>query len=210
MKKMKIMATILAGVMALGMTACGTKPTETTVAPTSEVTTESTTEATPVETTEATTVETTTEATAPEFAPEEYAFVMKSDGVEASDFTFVDASYTTKEDGSLAFPTFTAGQNIVISFKCDKEFKFGEVTRAPEQMDSPDYEVVYIAKTNKVDGVSSSTIAECLTYVDGTYTLTIPAEYAVAGNVFSIRLSTASWLDDPYTGEEISFYVRCA
>ena len=210
MKKMKIMATVLAGVMALGMTACGTKPTETTVTPTSEVTTESTTEATPVETTEATTVETTAESTAPEFAPEEYAFVMKSDGVEVSDFTFVDASYTTKEDGSLAFPTFTAGQNIVISFKCDKEFKFGEITRTPEQMDSPDFEVVYIAKTNKVDGVSSSTIADCLTYVDGTYTLTIPAEYAVAGNVFSIRLSTASWMDEPYTGEEISFYVRCA
>lgn len=210
MKKMKIMTTILAGVMALGMTACGSKPTETTATPTEPSVVESTTEATTSETTEATTVETTAESTAPEYTPEEYAFVMKSEGVDASEFTFVDASYTTKEDGSLAFPTFTAGQNIVISFKCDKEFKFGEVTRAPEQMDSPDFEVVYIAKTNKVDGVSSSTIAECLTYVDGTYTLTIPAEYAVAGNVFSIRLSTASWLDDPYTGEEISFYVRCA
>ena len=54
--KKTLIATLMVGTMVLGMTACGTKPTETTVAPTSETTVE-TTEATPAETTAETTSE---------------------------------------------------------------------------------------------------------------------------------------------------------
>ena len=53
--KKTLIATLMVGAMVLGMTACGTKPTETTVAPTSETTVETTAETTPAETTAETT-----------------------------------------------------------------------------------------------------------------------------------------------------------
>ena len=68
------MATILAGVMALGMTACGSKPTETTATPTEPSTVESTTEATTSET-----IEETTKANA--FTPEQALGLIPNTGI---------------------------------------------------------------------------------------------------------------------------------
>ena len=200
MKKMKIMATVLAGVMALGMTACGTKPTETTVAPTSEVTTESTTEATPVETTEATTVETTAETSAPaqQFSPEQHGDVI-CQGVEASEFNFGSATFDTYEWEGVTYadyPNYEAGKDIVVKFKCDADLTVDYVAKVIEggdimQKDNPDN-----------DEATTITPDTTLTQADGVYTLTISANQVTANNVYYVVLKDAN-------NNRVSFEVRC-
>ena len=200
MKKMKIMATVLAGVMALGMTACGTKPTETTVAPTAEFTTESSTEATPVETTEATTVATTTESTAPaqQFSPEQHGDVI-CQGVEASEFDFGPATFDTYEWEGVTYadyPNYEAGKDIVVKFKCDSELTIDYVAKVVEggdimQKDNPDN-----------DEATTITPDTTLTQADGVYTLTISANQVTANNVYYVVLKDAN-------NNRVSFEVRC-
>lgn len=197
MKKMKIMATVLAGVMALGMTACGTKPTETTVAPTSEVTTESTTEATPVETTEATTVETTAETSAPaqQFSPEQCLGLTPEAG-----FTDIDlggATIETKDyngvEAPLA-PNYVAGQDIVITFKSDADLT---ITRAFKY--APDVNIQDgILQWEMMDGrditIDMAKIVSdvTLTQTDGVYTLTIPAGVVTSDYMFYVEFSNGA------------------
>lgn len=200
MKKLKIMTTVLAGVMALGMTACGTKPTETTVAPTSEVTTESTTEATPVETTEATTVETTAETSAPaqQFSPEQHGDVI-CDGVEASEFNFGPATFDTYEWEGVTYadsPNYEAGKDIVVTFKCDADLTVDYVAKVIEggditQKDNPDN-----------DEATTITPDTTLTQADGVYTLTISANQVTANNFYYVLLKDAN-------NNIVSFEVRC-
>jgi len=135
--KKTLIATLMVGAMVLGMTACGTKPTETTVAPTSETTVE-TTEATPAETTP---VETTAETTSEE--PEATYIVdgmsipvpktpkfsylngssVKDMPASFSNFSFenvrivVNPDFTSFENGDMPYYTVaSANSEVTISF----------------------------------------------------------------------------------------------
>lgn len=200
MKKMKIMTTVLAGVMALGMTACGTKPTETTATPTELSVVESTTEATTSETTEATTVETTAETSAPaqQFSPEQHGDVI-CQGVEASEFNFGTATFDTYEWEGITyaeFPNYEAGKDIVVNFKCDADLTIEYVAKVVEggdirQKDNPDN-----------DEATTITSDTTLTQADGVYTLTISANQVTANNVYYVVLKDAN-------DNRVSFEVCC-
>lgn len=200
MKKMKIMTTVLAGVMTLGMTACGTKPTETTATPTELSVVESTTEATTSETTEATTVETTAETSAPaqQFSPEQHGDVI-CQGVEASEFNFGPATFDTYEWEGVTYadyPNYEAGKDIVVTFKCDTDLTIEYVAKVVEggdirQKDNPDN-----------DEATTITSDTTLTQADGVYTLTISANRVTANNVYYVVLKDAN-------DNRVSFEVRC-
>ena len=197
-RKMKktIMATLMAGTMVLGMTACGTKPTETTVAPTSETTVE-TTEATPAETT---TVETTAETTSEE--PEatyivdgmsipvpktpEFSYLngssVRNFPASFSNFKFenvrivVNPDFTSFESGDMPYYTVaSANSEVTISF--DYTGANGELS---------------INKIfNKLDGVD---ITEAVFNAeDNHYTVTIPASaLATVGNDICVRINVGN------------------
>jgi len=197
MKKMKIMATILAGVMALGMTACGSKPTETTTAPTEPSTVESTTEATTSETTVETTetTEATTEANA--FTPEQALGLPPNTGI--TEINIGDATIETQDFDGVEWPmapNFVAGQDIVITFKSDADLK---LTRAFKY--SPDIGMsidIAIIKWETFDGRDvtfdmSKIIDNCtLTNADGVYTFTIPAEFVTSNYYFYVEFDNGA------------------
>ena len=117
-RKMKktIIATLMAGTLVLGMTACGTKPTETTVAPTTTTTVEETTVETTAETTPAeTTVETTAETTAQPPMPADIADMSEEEVVER----LVAASASKTEEEFLAnfSNSYTKGDDGVCTFE---------------------------------------------------------------------------------------------
>ena len=190
MKKMKIMATILAGVMALGMTACGSKPTETTTAPTEPSTVESTTEATTSETTEE-----TTKANA--FTPEQALGLPPNTGI--TEINIGDATIETQDFDGVEWPmapNFVAGQDIVITFKSDADLK---LTRAFKY--SPDIGIsidIAIIKWETTDGRDitfdmSKIIDNCtLTNADGVYTFTIPAEFVTSNYYFYVEFDNGA------------------
>ena len=194
MKKMKIMATILAGVMALGMTACGSKPTETTVTSTEPSTVESTTEATTSETTVETT-EATTEANA--FTPEQALGLPPNTRI--TEINIGDATIETQNFDGVEYPmapNFVAGQDIVITFKSDADLK---LTRAFKY--SPDIGISIsdaILMWDTTDGRDitfdmSKIIDNCtLTNADGIYTLTIPAEFVTSNYYFYVEFDNGA------------------
>ena len=194
MKKMKIMATILAGVMALGMTACGSKPTETTVTSTEPSTVESTTEATTSETTVETT-EATTEANA--FTPEQALGLPPNTRI--TEINIGDVTIETQNFDGVEYPmapNFVAGQDIVITFKSDADLK---LTRAFKY--SPDIGISIsdaILMWDTTDGRDitfdmSKIIDNCtLTNADGIYTLTIPAEFVTSNYYFYVEFDNGA------------------
>ena len=191
---MKIMATILAGVMALGMTACGSKPTETTVTSTEPSTVESTTEATTSETTVETT-EATTEANA--FTPEQALGLPPNTRI--TEINIGDATIETQNFDGVEYPmapNFVAGQDIVITFKSDADLK---LTRAFKY--SPDIGISIsdaILMWDTTDGRDitfdmSKIIDNCtLTNADGIYTLTIPAEFVTSNYYFYVEFDNGA------------------
>lgn len=198
MKKMKIMATVLAGVMTLGMTACGSKPTETTATPTEPSVVESTTEATTSETTEATTVETTeATTTANAFTPEQALGLPPNTGI--SEINIGDATIETQDFDGVEYPmapNFVAGQDIVITFKSDADLK---ITRAFKY--SPDIGMSIsdaIIMWDTYDGRNitfdmSKIIDNCtLTNADGVYTFTIPAEFVTSNYYFYVEFDNGA------------------
>lgn len=198
-RKMKktIMATLMAGSMVLGMTACGTKPTETTVAPTSETTVETTAETTPAETTTAeTTAETTSEEPEATYIVDgmsipvpktpEFSYLNGSSvsnfPASFSNFKFenvrivVNPDFTSFESGDMPYYTVaSANSEVTISF--DYTGANGELS---------------INKIfNKLDGVD---ITEAVFNAeDNHYTVTIPASaLATVGNDICVRINVGN------------------
>lgn len=199
--KKTIIATLMAGTMVLGMTACGTKPTETTVAPTSETTVE-TTEATPAETTpaETTPVETPAETTSEE--PEatyvvdgmsipvpktpEFSYLdgttVKSIPTSFSNFKFenvrivVNPDFTSFESGDMPYYTVaSANSEVTISF--DYTGANGELS------------------INKIFNIlDGADITEAVFNAEGNhYTVTIPASaLTTVGNSISVRINVGN------------------
>ena len=189
--KKTLIATLMVGTMVLGMTACGTKPTETTVAPTSETTVE-TTEATPAETTAETTSE-EPEATyivdgmsIPVPKTPEFSYLNGSSvsylPASFSNFSFenvrvvVNPDFTSFENGDMPYYTVvSANSEVTISF--DYTGANGELS---------------INKIfNTLDGVE---ITEAVFNAeDNHYTVTIPASaLATVGKDICIRINVGN------------------
>ncbi|MBR5181005.1 MAG: hypothetical protein IKW88_01980 [Clostridiales bacterium] len=178
----------------------------------------STQEAAPVATTVATTAakakETMiTETTAPGDKPEDYADVTCINERDrktlfATDFDFGKASLVKDNNGVRSYPNYPAGQDMVITFKSNRKFEWGEIVRSALYPQVDEHKDVYIANVEQNEKGSSSNILQFLTYKDGTYTLTIPAKYAEQDNIFSICLTTKSWYEESKM-DQLYFYVCC-
>lgn len=154
--------------------------------------------------------ETTTVITPTLPKPQDIAYIrlFNSNGTDepvATDFYFGNPEVAFDEGGSAKLLNYPAGQDIVITFKSDRKFDWGEIVRSESDTSKPHY----IAQVKGKDKKYSSNIRQFLTNKDGVYTLTIPAKYVELGYVFSIRLSTKRWIDTNEQGDEISFQVRC-
>jgi len=176
--KKSVLATIMAGTMVLGMTACGTKPTETTAEPTTTTTAQETTA-------ETTTAETTEETTAAQ--PERPALAFAGPdrnmvtNIQVTNITHreVDGKEYFGDDPAfegLTVPVYEAkaDQDIVITFDCNESLVLRQVDNS------------YSDKVK--DG--------CTLAKDGnTYTLTILANTFSAGDTCIIMLQTedAEW-----------------
>ena len=193
MKKMKIMATILAGVMALGMTACGSKPTETTTAPTEPSTVESTTEATTSETT----VETTETTEANAFTPEQALGLPPNTGI--TEINIGDATIETQDFDGVEWPmspNFAAGQDIVITFKSDADLKLTRAFKYSPDIGLPISDAILMWDTTDGRDITfdmSKIIDNCtLTNADGVYTFTIPAEFVTSNYYFYVEFDNGA------------------
>ena len=192
------------------LTACSSGQNAATSATNNETAAVATTEATTT-TTEATT--TTAETTLPD-TPEVFADVACFTGdykeaLFATEFDFGTAVLYKDTNGVRAYPNYPAGQDIKLSFKCDKKLKWGEITRSPYFSKSQDSKEVSIAKIDYGDKGYTTNISKFLKYKDGIYTLTIPAKYAVQDNEFRIVLATDPEFSD-YDGKDwLTFYVCC-
>lgn len=167
--KKTIIATLMAGTMVLGMTACGTKLTETTVAPTTTTTVEETT------------VETTAETTP---AQSETPAISFSGGtglitnVQATNITYEEVDmgeyYGDPSLAGMTAPVYRAqaNQDIVITFMSNEAFTLWTV-----------------------DTTQSCKVKDgCTLTKDGnTYTLTIPANTFSAGNICFIMIKTEDY-----------------
>ena len=121
----------------------------------------------------------------PTFTIEQHAGV--SNEVEATDLTFVNAKIEVENDGHTFYPsvpTYTAGQDMVITFKCDKELTLSVLMKVNEN--------------GNVD-IKDPNFVTC---ASGTYTVTIPAKYAQSEDFFSFCFESAD-------GKELYFYFVC-
>ena len=189
--KKTLIATLMVGAMVLGMTACGTKPTETTVAPTSETTVE-TTVATPAETT----VETTSEEPEATYIVDgmsipvpktpKFSYLngssVKDMPASFSNFSFenvrivVNPDFTSFENGDMPYYTVaSANSEVTISF--DYTGADGElsVNKLFSKLDRADItEAVFNAEENH-------------------YTITIPASaLTTVGDDICIRINVGN------------------
>ena len=217
----------MAGAMVMALTACGAKTDETTV--------ETPREAPP---TEETTTETTTEATTEEsvvtFTPEEHAQLVmftkdNSDSDFATDFDFGNASYEVFNFDGFdwpGYPNYPVGEDIVITFKSDKDLKWGSIIKYGPDVDlsidifREDADITYLAydkaahNANTDEWTYTTNINEFVTCSDGVYTLTIPAEYVESEYAYKITLATdqASGWSDPDVDQtpeySLEFHVR--
>ena len=121
----------------------------------------------------------------PTFTIEQHAGV--SNEVEATDLTFVNAKIEVENDEHTFYPgvpTYTAGQDMVITFKCDKELTLSVLMKVNEN--------------GNVD-IKDPNFVTC---ASGTYTVTIPARYAQSKDLFSFCFESAD-------GKELYFYFIC-
>ena len=177
--KNKVLAVLLASTVL--MSACNAAE-ETTAASTSE---ETTTEATTTTTTEETTTETTYV-----FTNDDYASVVVYAGV-ASDFDWGSNAKlgvdSVEEFDSMTFmlPTYPAGEDIVITFKSDKDlglevFKGNREAAEEKNPFSMQLEIYHSDNVEKItDGCT-------VTNDNGSYSLTIPAKYVEDGYFYQI------------------------
>lgn len=177
--KSKGLAVLLASTVL--MTACNAAE-ETTVASTSE---ETTTEATTTTTTEETTTETTYV-----FTNDDYASVVVFSGI-ATGFDWGSNAKlgieTEEEFDSMTFmlPTYPANEDIVITFKSDKELGFGvfKGNREAAEEKNPFSMQLEIYHSDNVEKITDG----CpVTNDNGSYSLTIPAKYVEDGYFYQI------------------------
>ena len=174
-----------------------------------------TTTATTIATTEATAA-TSAETTADPDKPEEYAnisFYNKDTpkAAIATDFDFVDAALYKDVNGVFYYPNYQAGKDIVVTFKCDKDLKYGDIYQWPKEGEESGFDIADSSSTPN----DEKSILKFLTNNDGIYTLKIPAKYAVPDTGFTIELYT----DYPITqyddfnetvlGYGMTFLIRC-
>lgn len=226
----KILATVITGSMLLALTACASTPEATT-----EVTTTTTTTTAESETTTTTTTSETTTETTFDFPLEEYSRV-NIDAVGgiapsdlASDFDYgSNAIYEVwfDENAKIGYPcapNYPAGEDIVIKFKSKEDyFDFGSIIKCDPEIDRVmadfDENTIYIAAIQSEHNANtdkwkySSNIKDFLKYDNGTYTLTIPAEYVETSYSFYIRLSNEPYGftgGDTEKGSMVDITVRC-
>lgn len=121
----------------------------------------------------------------PTFTIEQHAGV--SNEVEATDLTFVNAKIEVSNNSHTYFavpPTYPAGQDMVITFKCDKELTLSVLMKVDE---------------NGYVDIKDPNFVTC---ASGTYTVTIPAKYAQSEYIFSVCFESAD-------GKELYFYIVC-
>ena len=189
--KKTLIATLMVGTMVLGMTACGTKPTETTVAPTSETT---------VETTEATPAETTAETTSEE--PEATYIVdgMSIPVPKTPEFSYLNGSSVSHLPASFSNFSFENVRTVVnpdfTSFESGDRPYYTVVSANSEVTISFDYtgangELSINKIFNKLDGVD---ITEAVFNAEENhYTLTIPASALnTVGKDICIRINVGN------------------
>lgn len=225
----RITAAFMAGAMVLGLTACGAKETDPMDTFAENTIAETITEAT---TTEAT----TEESVVPTFMPEQHAQLHcwdkdRNEADFASDFDFgSNASYEFFNFDGVdwpMYPNYPAGEDIVITFKSDKDFKFGQILKFGSGVDlsidifREDADIIYIASDHASHEATTdewtytTNINEFVTCSDGVYTITIPADYVTPEYDFYIKLATVQttgWYsseEDVDFGDGIEFYVRC-
>ena len=199
--KKTIIATILTGAMVLGMTACGTNPTETTATPTEPTTVESTTEATTSETT-AETTETTQETTkettkAIAFTPEQALGLNPDTGI--TEINIGDATIETQNFDGVEYPmapNYVEGQDIVITFKCDADLKLTRAFKYSPDIGFPIDEAILMWEITDGRDITfdmSKIIDNCtLTNADGVYTFTIPAEFVNSNYYFYVEFDNGA------------------
>lgn len=174
----KIIASVMASIMVIGMTACNTpEPAETTAETTTEIT-EPTTEVT-----ETTTAETTTEVseTIPSLSPDEYGTGFLG---EATDFDWGNASLGVVTYDGMTYPdapTYPAGENIDFSFKSNNEYTLFSVVKFKEELfDTVDGSV--IANAIAIDGIDGDVKDDCsFNVTDGSYELSLNADVVESG-----------------------------
>lgn len=195
MRKFRMLtATALIGAMVFGVTACGQpKPTTVTTEPTTTVTETETTPSESETTPSETTVETTKESP---FTPEQALGLTPDAGL--TEINLGDATLKTQEFDGVEVPmapNYTAGKDIVITFKSDAEMT---ITRAFKY--SPDIGISIneaIPMWEVSDGkditfdMSKIVSNVTLTNADGVYTLTIPAECVTSNYFFYIELNNS-------------------
>lgn len=137
--------------------------------------------------------------------PEDFADVVcydaNSDEIAdafASDFNFIGASFFKDDNGVYRYPNFPANKDIVITFKCDKEFYVGDIWREdyPEGMTSSKKTADIVNSVPDSDGeiaAANERLKKYLTSNDGVYKLTIPAEYVEQDYAFHFQLYTKEW-----------------
>lgn len=119
--------------------------------------------------------------TAPVFPIEDHA-VMDLPGIKAVDFNFVNAKLPVSHTEHYYYaesPQFPAGQDIVITFKCSQDLSLSSVLSVDmnnkDEYGNPVSEDITVTR-------------RMLAFSNGTYTLTIPAEYAVDGRSFFAQI----------------------
>lgn len=124
----------------------------------------------------------------PSFTREQHASL--ANGVEATDIDFGNAKFIVKNDGHIfyaGYPEYPTGQDIVVTFKSYYELSMSSLN---------------MLNYNIADSFKDIKDPNYVTCVNGTYTVTIPAEYAKPGNIFMVYLQSKS-------GMPFSYIVCC-
>ena len=134
--------------------------------------TSETTAATTIALTEATAA--TSETTANPDKPEEYANIKyynidDPNAPIASDFDFVDAALYKDVNGVMSYPNYQAGKDIVVTFKCEKDLKYGDIYQWPNEGEESGFNIADSYSTPN----DEKSILKFLTNNDGIYTLRI-------------------------------------
>lgn len=118
----------------------------------------------------------------PSFTIKDHA-VIRTRGIDASDFDFVDAKLNVSHDKhnySAEVPSFPVNKDIVITFKCNQKLE--------GMLQYNDYVNGSYGASKKITLTS-----KILIYSNGTYTLKLPAKYAVNKRLFSLDLFTKDY-----------------
>ena len=138
--------------------------------------------------------------TQPVFPVEDHALI-NSPGIKAVDFKFVNAKLPVSHTEHYYLPEspqFPANKDVVITFKCSQDLSLDSIT------------FIVVTNTDEYGNPITEKITvsrRMLAFSDGTYTLTIPAEYAVDGRSFFVKILDEA--DDSRTSSlKFSFEIK--